>query len=75
MMELEEDETIPIYSIPQGIAECDPVFKDHKRFSRSAIVIDQGTSETRVGYASENQPRLMFPSIVSKTRSKKVFGI
>lgn len=66
------EEAVPLFDIHVREAQADPVFKDHRKLSKSAIVIDQGTAETRVGYAKEATPRLQFPSIVSKSRNKRV---
>eukprot|EP00055_Hartaetosiga_balthica_P013685 m.71217 g.71217 ORF g.71217 m.71217 type:complete len:757 (+) comp8338_c7_seq2:105-2375(+) len=53
--------------------QCDPVFSDYPSSVPQGIplVIDHGSKNCRMGWAHEKDPRLCFPPIWSKSRSKK----
>ncbi|KAJ2630759.1 Nuclear actin-protein involved in chromatin remodeling [Coemansia sp. RSA 1290] len=65
-----------IYEIPDGPPDPSPAMPsfDFTNMGQDGtpIVIDNGSSMCRAGWASENTPRLEFESIVSRYRNRKI---
>ncbi|EWC44728.1 hypothetical protein DRE_06506 [Drechslerella stenobrocha 248] len=61
-------------SEPKFLGET-PQSDDYRRFAgrkEVAIVIDNGSWNTRVGWSTESSPRISFPPVLSKYRDRKV---
>uniref|UniRef100_A0A131XM87 Actin-related protein 5 n=1 Tax=Hyalomma excavatum TaxID=257692 RepID=A0A131XM87_9ACAR len=62
-----------VYTIPNLNKEPDNFFTytDGVRLRKTPIVIDNGSYECRVGWASDESPRMIFKNITAKQRGKK----
>lgn len=62
-----------VYTIPNLNKEPDNFFTytDGVRLRKTPVVIDNGSYECRVGWASDESPRMIFKNITAKQRGKK----
>ncbi|KAL5467704.1 hypothetical protein EMCRGX_G031967 [Ephydatia muelleri] len=64
-----------VYRFADTLATPDPFYADdyasNYRGEETAIVIDNGSSQCRVGWASETSPHLVFRNAIAKTRGKR----
>ncbi|XP_049515958.1 actin-related protein 5 [Dermacentor silvarum] len=62
-----------VYTIPNLNKEPDNFFaySDGVRLRKTPVVIDNGSYECRVGWASDEAPRMIFKNITAKQRGKK----
>ncbi|KAL1417310.1 hypothetical protein MTO96_006189 [Rhipicephalus appendiculatus] len=62
-----------VYTIPNLNKEPDNFFTytDGVRLRKTPLVIDNGSYECRVGWASDEAPRMIFKNITAKQRGKK----
>uniref|UniRef100_A0A1E1XH64 Actin-related protein 5 n=1 Tax=Amblyomma aureolatum TaxID=187763 RepID=A0A1E1XH64_9ACAR len=62
-----------VYTIPNISKEPDGFFtySDGLRLRKTPVVIDNGSYECRVGWASDEAPRMVFKNITAKQRGKK----
>lgn len=62
-----------VYTIPNLNKETDDFFayNDGIRLRKTPIIIDNGSYECRVGWASDESPRMIFKNVTAKQRGKK----
>lgn len=62
-----------MYQLPDFRPVPDPVYRysDELRNTEVPIVIDNGSYQCRVGWAIDDQPRMIFRNLVAKQRGKK----
>ncbi|XP_065913928.1 actin-related protein 5-like [Dysidea avara] len=65
------------YRFSDCLAQPDPYYSDYElnfKGKDAAIVIDNGSSQMRVGWSGELEPRLKFHNCVARTRGRKGEG-
>lgn len=62
-----------VYTIPNLNKETDDFFayNDGIRLRKTPLIIDNGSYECRVGWASDESPRMIFKNLTAKQRGKK----
>lgn len=69
--------TSGIFRFSDSVAQPDPYCNDYDskiKGTGAAIVIDNGSSQMRVGWSGEQEPRLKFRNCVARTRGRKGEG-
>ena len=62
-----------LYYCPDPVADRGPArFTDYHSFENTPLVIDNGSTEIRAGWATEQDPRIATENVVAKYRDRKI---
>ncbi|XP_076054640.1 actin-related protein 5 isoform X2 [Oratosquilla oratoria] len=66
-----DEETIPVYTLKDVRPVADPIFDYSPSFHGVPLIIDNGSYNCRIGWATDSEPRLVYKNFYAKHRKDR----